>query len=334
MSRPDEAATGAGIVRVFSGSSRPSVGFNRRLAMPVLACIFLKSKIADAGRLAPRAGGRRDRDERLERTGHRQAFAYRRVDVVEKVGRRIRDVQVHGFRRVDGRAAAERDDRVEGCACAKSIASRNDSSVGSTRTRSYTANLTPLRVERLANHRPAASAHDGIRHDQDALDAEVRQFGAHFTCHPDAVADARRRHLERDLVIHPRLPDLPPHHRPARPTSSAPRRAARRTDRRSCPPAAPSRRSRPSAWRRRPVPASCPRCTSARDLVASAMIMSRCAATARLVDDRRRGPGRSSCSACERDRSRSKRVDHARSAIRRWRGRCSGSRSSGRSRRS
>jgi hypothetical protein len=32
-------------VRVFSGSSNPIVGLSRRLAMPVLACILLKSKI-------------------------------------------------------------------------------------------------------------------------------------------------------------------------------------------------------------------------------------------------------------------------------------------------
>jgi hypothetical protein len=38
MSRPDDAATAGGIVRVLAGSSRPSVGFNRLLAMPVFAC--------------------------------------------------------------------------------------------------------------------------------------------------------------------------------------------------------------------------------------------------------------------------------------------------------
>jgi hypothetical protein len=37
MSRPLDAATSGGIVRVFSGSRKPSVGFNRRLEMPVLA---------------------------------------------------------------------------------------------------------------------------------------------------------------------------------------------------------------------------------------------------------------------------------------------------------
>ena len=45
ISSPLDAATCEGIVRVFSGSSSPSVGFRRRLAMPVLACILLKSKM-------------------------------------------------------------------------------------------------------------------------------------------------------------------------------------------------------------------------------------------------------------------------------------------------
>jgi hypothetical protein len=45
MSSPLEAATVAGMVRVLSGSSRPSVGFSRRLAMPVFACIPVRSKM-------------------------------------------------------------------------------------------------------------------------------------------------------------------------------------------------------------------------------------------------------------------------------------------------
>ena len=45
MSRPLDAATSGGIVRVLSGSSMPSVGFKRRLAMPVFACIRLRSKM-------------------------------------------------------------------------------------------------------------------------------------------------------------------------------------------------------------------------------------------------------------------------------------------------
>ncbi len=45
MSSPLEAATSGGIVRVFSGSSRPMVGFSRRFAMPVFACSFVRSKM-------------------------------------------------------------------------------------------------------------------------------------------------------------------------------------------------------------------------------------------------------------------------------------------------
>ena len=45
MSRPLEAATCGGIVRVLSGSSSPSVGLRRRLAMPVLACRAVRSKM-------------------------------------------------------------------------------------------------------------------------------------------------------------------------------------------------------------------------------------------------------------------------------------------------
>ena len=44
-SSPLDAATCGGIVRVFSGSSRPSVGLSRRLAMPVLACNSVRSKM-------------------------------------------------------------------------------------------------------------------------------------------------------------------------------------------------------------------------------------------------------------------------------------------------
>ena len=45
MSRPLDAATCGGMVRVFSGSSMPSVGLSRRLAMPVFACSFVRSKM-------------------------------------------------------------------------------------------------------------------------------------------------------------------------------------------------------------------------------------------------------------------------------------------------
>ena len=81
--------------------------------MPVLAWRRVKSKIADAGRFAAGAGGRRNRDQRLERPGHRQALANRRVHVVEEVRRRIRRVEVDRLGGVDRRAAADGDERVE-----------------------------------------------------------------------------------------------------------------------------------------------------------------------------------------------------------------------------
>ena len=45
MSSPLDAATFGGIVRVLSGSSTPSVGLSRRLAMPVFACNSVRSKM-------------------------------------------------------------------------------------------------------------------------------------------------------------------------------------------------------------------------------------------------------------------------------------------------
>ena len=44
-SSPLDAATCGGMVFVFSGSRRPSVGLSRRLAIPVLACISVRSKM-------------------------------------------------------------------------------------------------------------------------------------------------------------------------------------------------------------------------------------------------------------------------------------------------
>ena len=66
-----------------------------------------------AGRLAPRPRRRRNRDQRLQRTRHRQALADRRVHVVEEVGGRIGRVEVDRLGRVDHGAAADGDERVE-----------------------------------------------------------------------------------------------------------------------------------------------------------------------------------------------------------------------------
>ena len=45
-SRPDEACTAEGIVRVFRGSQMPIVGLRARWAMPVFAFFATRSKIA------------------------------------------------------------------------------------------------------------------------------------------------------------------------------------------------------------------------------------------------------------------------------------------------
>ena len=45
-SRPDDACTAEGIVRVFRGSQIPKVGFKVRCAMPVFAFLATRSNIA------------------------------------------------------------------------------------------------------------------------------------------------------------------------------------------------------------------------------------------------------------------------------------------------
>jgi hypothetical protein len=71
-----------------------------------------KIKDRHARRLAPRAGGRRNGDQRLQRPGDRLAAADRRVDIVEEVGR-ISRIKIGRLRRVDRAAAADGDERIE-----------------------------------------------------------------------------------------------------------------------------------------------------------------------------------------------------------------------------
>ena len=82
--------------------------------MPVLACRRCQVEDRHAGRFAAGSGGRRNRDQRLQRPRHRQASADGRVDIVEKVRRRIGRVQVGGLRGVDRGPAADGDVRVVG----------------------------------------------------------------------------------------------------------------------------------------------------------------------------------------------------------------------------
>ena len=45
-SRPDDACTAGGMVRVFKGSHMPNVGFRARCAIPVFAFLATRSNIA------------------------------------------------------------------------------------------------------------------------------------------------------------------------------------------------------------------------------------------------------------------------------------------------
>ncbi len=66
----------------------------------------------DTGCLAACAGRRWNRDQRLQRPRYRHRLADRRVDVIEKISRRIRRVQIDGLGRVDHRPATDSDDPV------------------------------------------------------------------------------------------------------------------------------------------------------------------------------------------------------------------------------
>ena len=174
--------------------------------MPVLACSRVQIEDADAGRLAARARGGRNGDQRLERPGDRQALADRRVDVVEKIGRRIRRVEIGRLGGVDRAAAADGDERVARLlALANAIASRKDSSVGSTRTRSNSVNAIPLassdsRTVCTGGRRDTI----GIGDDERLRDAEVREVRADLPRDARAEPHGRRRHLERVVIGHVR----------------------------------------------------------------------------------------------------------------------------------
>ena len=65
---------------MFSGSMMPSVGFSRLLAMPVLACISSRSKMATPVVSLPVPAV--DGDKRLELAGNGYTFADRWVYIV------------------------------------------------------------------------------------------------------------------------------------------------------------------------------------------------------------------------------------------------------------
>ena len=73
-SRPELECTADGMVRVLSGSQMPRVGLRARCAMPVLAFLLTRSKMAVPVVSDPVPAVVGDRDERFERFRDRQAF--------------------------------------------------------------------------------------------------------------------------------------------------------------------------------------------------------------------------------------------------------------------
>ena len=156
-----------------------------------------------AGRLAAGPRRRRNRDQRLQRTGHRQPLADRRVHVVEKIGRRIGGVEIDRLRRVDHRAAADGDERVERPRLGerdgveKRLVARLDAHAVVDRVR----NLVLLQRLEHRPHRRQLREHR-IGHDQHELRAHLGQVHADFARHADAEAHAGDGHLERDVFGH------------------------------------------------------------------------------------------------------------------------------------
>ena len=202
-SSPLDAATAAACVRVFSGSTMPSVGLSRRLAMPVLACSPRQIEDADAGRLAPGAGGGRYRDQRLQRPGHRHALADRRIDVVEEIGGRVGRIEVRGLGGVDRGAAADGHEPIgvdppgEGDRLEEGLVGRFDAH-----------SIEDIEGDAGGFERGQDGLHRGqprdrgIGDDERPPDAERLEIGADLTGDAGAEAHGRRRHLECVFVFH------------------------------------------------------------------------------------------------------------------------------------
>ena len=233
------------------------MGLSRRLAMPVLACSARQVEDADAGGLAAGAGGGRNRDQRLERSGHRQPLADRRVDVVQEVGRRIGGVEVDGLGGVD-RSSRRRRRRTRRRLrrAANAIASWNDTSVGSTRTRSRRRTATPASASDSSTVCIGRQAgHDRIGHHQRPVSPRSARSmpTSRVTPAPNRTLDAG--HLEGEFVLHGRsVHDRPLMIRACVPSSSCSAPAWS-----PAPSLAPPRPRRPSASSRRRSPTSTPR---------------------------------------------------------------------------
>ncbi len=203
MSRPVDAATcwrhGPRVLGIEIAQRRlePAVGDAG------LRAEFLVVENRDAGRLASGPRGRRNREQRFQRPGHRQPLADRRVHVVEKVGRRIGGVEIDGLRGVDHRAAADGDDRIErssigeGDRVEERLVARFDAHAIVQRVR----NLVLIqRLEHRADRRQ--SRKHGVGDDERQPRAHLGQVHADLARHTDAEAHAGNGHLERDVFAH------------------------------------------------------------------------------------------------------------------------------------
>ena len=176
---------------------------SRRLAMPVFACSFLKSKMVTPVVSLPVPAVVGIAMSGFSGPGHRQALADRRVHVVEKVGRRIGRVEVDRLRRVDRRAAADGDERVERPLVGERdrveerLVARLDAHAVVERIR-HAALLQRLEHgpdrRQLAEHRIGDDEHEARPH--------FGQVHADLARDADAEAHAGDGHLERDVFGH------------------------------------------------------------------------------------------------------------------------------------
>ena len=135
-----------------------------------------KVEDADAGRLASRASGRWNRDERSEGSGHRKPLPDRRVHVVQEIRRRVRGVEVGGLGGVDRGPAAYRDERIVGVPAGK----RDGVEKGLVRWLHAHAVEQRERdaagLERLEDRlHGGQTRHGRVAHDEDLGGAEVRE---------------------------------------------------------------------------------------------------------------------------------------------------------------
>ena len=203
MSSPLEAATSGGMVRVLSGSSRPSVGLRRRLAMPVLACSAVRSKMLTPVVSLPVPAVVGMAISGLSGPGTGMRLADRRVDVVEEVGRGIGRVEVGGLGGVDDRPAADGDEAVELVAAREGdrVLERHVGRLDAHAVVDDGGDAGGLeRLEHRGERRQAGD--DRVGDHQGPAHAQVGEIHPDFTRDPGAEPHAGGGHLEGVFVLH------------------------------------------------------------------------------------------------------------------------------------